>query len=351
MSTTPGGLPEATYFQGASLAGATSQTRTPITVALPPTRQSDKAGRTPKLGNPAVPVANAADAGGATAATRQHGAAENEMTDQGLAFGRSSDPQRPGLARPQTEAVQGLTAQSSVTQSDLAQDSATQASAGQDPAQSGTAQGSGIQVLPAQTLTPQHQMSSQQPQLPTTADGVSQQQIVSRQQADGASSSATAAGSGVSNFYASPTADQSESLHTAPQRPFQTSPALAGMTAPGYGNSSKEGVLPSQETSRQYAESDLQQGRPDYIPIAAASEHRTDSPVRARIQALEQRQSQKGLLLSQPESSAGPVSSATSPVYTQYGSSGGSPGLNELSSHVVPTLAGGYCPEFLHALL
>lgn len=289
MSTTPAGLPDPTYFQGGSMSKAVSSH---ITVTLPATRQSDKPAkplRTPTMGNPAVPVADAANSGGA----RQHTANAGGVSEQGLSFGHSSDPQHQhpavaqaavsqtakaqtsGSSTPHYSAAQASMAQVSATQASVPQASAPQPSINQDSvAQMSTLQ---LPLFQPQVSGPHAQHRAEE-----SSDVIQAGSIL-----DPGGAPASAFPFEQSHRSAFNESSHLQSQQTGLQGLDQVSPAvsIAPQAQPSY---SQGGMT----TSTQPAPDGVQPNQTSHvIPSVAAADPRQDSPVRARIQELEHRQS------------------------------------------------------------
>lgn len=278
MSSTPGGLPDPTYFQDATSSRAATSN---ITVALPATRQIDKPAkslRTPKLGNPAVPVAGAVSSANA----RQQAAAAEGMTEQGLAFGRNSDRQQhPAEAQAggfqpslhHSTGQQPSAVLSPVAHQQAAQDSLHQLPATQSHTQSTADQGLAPQYSVQQSSpapAPMGQTSaSQSPSLQPQVSGVGIQDKPS-------------------NVVQQPAVHQQVAEQDGPAPDASAAPQVqSGHSQDSVGTGMPQAVhrdLPGQTSN-------------SITPIAA--QPRRNSPVRARIQELEQRESQQGLLPSQ----------------------------------------------------
>ena len=358
MSTNPGDLPDPAMFEHLRRASSTGQPRTPITVALPATRQLDKparAHRTHKLGNPAVPVASATP-------PRQQSAPHTDSTQQVLSLGvpannspempstsqgptaqsehsRPRQPQRDSVQQPLTEQdnVQlSLSGQGSMQQPLAEQDDLQQPLAGQNYGSLGTAG-------PSATTTPlaeQYAPIAGAAQLSTSGTALGGRHEASSL-VPAVSEARQGEVSGLQDYHAAIGQQgnndaSSQQAHDGLRRPDSLREPLQAYQQGQGQHDSRQASLSTQAPDWQHSEhgqatqrlpaiaaaetqaglgpghatDSSQAGAGSHAAPSAGAEVRHNSPVRARIQALEAQQSQRSFQSSRPQhaSSLGPYS-------------------------------------------
>lgn len=281
------------------------------------------------------------------------------MTEQGLAFGHSSDPHAHPTSGLHSDTAQRPEAQASAAQGSRGLDSGAPAG----DIQSSTAQAS----LPSQQAahgSVAHVSSAQA----STADSESTR-LEGRQRPDSLlqqpsqqklsnAPSVTEAEQSEAAAYASPAsehhqgASHTQDIQTRQQGLDQNSPAPPGMTGvqanPSY--SPSQGGIPLTGVPAQLQMGALQPNQASSEPIqavseptAAASDTRTDSPVSARVQALEQRDSSQGMLQPREGLLSNQVGIATTPLYGGHGGQAGSSTNQQLPAQAGSNFAGAVC--------
>ena len=284
------------------------------------------------------------------------------MTEQGLAFGRSSDPHAHPTSGLLSDTAQRLEAQASAAQSSQALGSGgpalnLQSSAGQDsagqvslPSQQ-AAHDSVVHVSSAQASTAQSESrrldARQRPEI-----GLLQQPS---QQISNHVPSVTAAEQSETAAHAAPAsqhhqgASHTQDIQTRQQGLDQNSPGMTSLqTNPSY-SPSQGGILltgvPPQLQSgalqpNQASSAPIQAA---LKPITAASDTRTDSPVRARVRALEQRVSSQGMLQPQEGLPSDQVGLAATPLHGGRDGQAGSYTNQQLPAQAGANFAGAVC--------